>query len=442
MKPIIKRFEQFQDMYSNLFPPKDKKEGVNYLPRTVTFQVTNACNLACTYCYQINKNKKRMPWEVAKQFCDYLLNSTEENNDYINPTISPAIIIDFIGGEPLLEIDLIEKIMDYWMEKTIEMNHPWAMATKFSICSNGVLYFDEKFQRLLKKHGRNLSFSISIDGNKKLHDSCRIFPDGKPSYDIAISGVDHYMNELGGYMGSKMTLAKENIMYTSEAIISLFEHGYTEVLGNCVYEAEWTKEDAKIFYKELIKLSDYILSQDNYEELYCSLFESQFFHPKEETDIQNWCGGTGMMLSCDADGFLYPCIRYTETSLSKDQPALFIGTVWGGIGKTDIEKEHLKLINGIDRRTQSTDECFYCPIAEGCSWCSAYNYQSTGSVNKRVTKICIMHKARALANAYHWNNYYRKINSIDRFKIYIPDEWALEIIDQEELNKLKELEKP
>ena len=52
-----------------------------------------------------------------------------------------------------------------------------------------------------------------------------------------------------------------------------------------------------------------------------------------------------------------------------------------------------------------------------------------------------MHKARALANAYHWNNYYRKQGVKTRFKIYIPDEWALEIIDQEELNKLKELEK-
>ena len=60
----------------------------------------------------------------------------------------------------------------------------------------------------------------------------------------------------------------------------------------------------------------------------------------------------------------------------------------------------------ITRRSQSTDECYNCPIASGCSWCSAYNYEIYGTPNKRTTFICPMHKARVLANIYYWNKTY------------------------------------
>lgn len=80
-------------------------------------------------------------------------------------------------------------------------------------------------------------------------------------------------------------------------------------------------------------------------------------------------------------------------------------------------------------------------IAEGCSWCTAYNYQVFGTPDARATFICVMHKARALGNIYFWNKYYRKHNMSTRMKMHIPDEWALEIISQSELDMLKELSK-
>ena len=77
-----------------------------------------------------------------------------------------------------------------------------------------------------------------------------------------------------------------------------------------------------------------------------------------------------------------------------------IGNVRTGLARCEKHKRCVECLNKIDRRTQSTDECFYCPIAEGCSWCSAYNYQVYGTADKRVTKICPMHKGRILANMY------------------------------------------
>jgi hypothetical protein len=99
-------------------------------------------------------------------------------------------------------------------------------------------------------------------------------------------------------------------------------------------------------------------------------------------------------------------------------------------------------MDNITRRSQSTDECFNCPIADGCAWCSAYNYQKFGTPEHRATFICCMHKARALANAYYWNKVYRIVDPCKRFKINIPKEWALEIIDEDEWNLLKVLESP
>lgn len=73
------------------------------------------------------------------------------------------------------------------------------------------------------------------------------------------------------------------------------------------------------------------------------------------------------MLSCDPDGYLYPCIRYMESSLGDNVPPIRIGHVKTGIGKTAEEIKHIHCMDCITRRTMSSDECFNCPIAEGCS---------------------------------------------------------------------------
>jgi len=120
---------------------------------------------------------------------------------------------------------------------------------------------------------------------------------------------------------------------------------------------------------------------------------------------------------------------------------LKIGSVDEGIYETDDAKQKREMLESITRRSQSTDECFYCPIASGCSWCSGFNYQEFGTPNKRSTRICPMHKARSLANVYFWNKKHIKEGSSERFIRHLPDEDALKIIDQKELDLLNLLEK-
>lgn len=175
-----------------------------------------------------------MSEEVAYKFVDMLLDE-EKTGDYVNPHNSPFIILEFIGGEPFLEVELIDKTLAYWQRRTMELQHPWATRYMVSICSNGVLYRTPEVQRFIQKHRDHLSLSVTLDGTKELHDSCRIFPDGRGSYDVA-SDACLDLIERGFDVGSKITIAPGNITYVNEALQHMVNFGYTEINANCVYE--------------------------------------------------------------------------------------------------------------------------------------------------------------------------------------------------------------
>ena len=393
----------------------------------VTFQVTEDCSLRCTYCYQHSKSPKKMSIETGKKFIDMMFREMQEK--YY------AIILEFIGGEPFLMPELISQLVDYWYYKCIMENIEWGMYTRFSICSNGTEWDKPEVQKLIKKLGKQLSFTVSIDGNKELHDSARIHIGGAGSYDEAIHAATEYEKLTGLDIGSKMTIAPENIRFTYYALKHYLDQGKTEIFANCVFEEGWTYEHASILYNEMKKLADYKL--EKYPDVYISFFEEDDFVPLDDNDNQNWCGGNGSMLACDPDGILYPCLRYMPSSVGRNRSEyITCGDVENGIDNTIINE-----MQKITRRSQSTDECYYCPIARGCAWCTAYNWESQGSYNKRATYICPMHKARALINVYYWNKYYRQIGSNKRMKNYCPKEWALDIISEDEYNMLNELSK-
>lgn len=401
--------------------------GINI--KEITFQVTEDCCLNCTYCYQHCKSNKKMTFKTAKKFIDDLLNDkiidfTTKNTD--------GIVFDFIGGEPLLEIKLIKEIWEYILEQLIKLNHPWKKHLRGSLCSNGILYFQPEVQEFLNLYSSMFSFTISIDGNKELHDSCRIDFNGNGSYDRAIEAMQHYRQNYEDVLNSKMTLAPENIHATYDAVINLIELGYTEIWLNCVYEEGWNWDHAHILYKQMIKIADYIIDNNLNDKIYISLFEEDYFRPMDEDDNENWCGGVkNKMLALNPDGEYYECIRYMKSSLNGKQKPLILGTVDEGFLSKEEYLENNKETMGITRRSQSTDECFYCPIATGCAWCSAYNYEETGSANKRLTYICPMHKARALANVYYWNKIYQKYNINKIFTNYLNQEDIRKILKEE-----------
>ncbi|MEG1519691.1 MAG: radical SAM peptide maturase, CXXX-repeat target family [Clostridia bacterium] len=417
------RYESYQDKVARLF---------GRMPISASVQVTEDCNLNCSYCYQKNKSEKTMTFEIAKRFIDNLLDFKNGFEKYFNKKDCGGFILDFIGGEPFLAIELIDQISEYVIYKMIENNNPLLPFTRFSISTNGTLYFDKKVQAYLKKYKDFLALSVSVDGDKALHDSCRKFPNGDGSYDMAIAAAKDYRAK-GNSLGSKMTLCPQNVDKVANAVISLIENGYDEIHLNCVYEKGWELKDATTLYFELKKLADYLL--DNSKDVEISMFNTDFYKPKLESDNENWCGGNGRMIAVDPNGDIFPCLRYMKTSLGNLRKPLRIGDVYNGILQTEKENKIDKCLKCITRRSQSTDECFNCPIASGCSWCTAYNYQESGDPNRRLTYICDTHKAISLANAYYFNK------RGTPFKIYLQPDEAVRIVGEAEYEMLKELEK-
>lgn len=408
--------KSFNDIIGLYFAENGKDDQC----KEITFQITEDCCLKCTYCYQLHKTKAKMTFQTAKDFIDKLLNDQFER---INTQNTIGLLINFIGGEPLMEIELISQIAEYLIDTMIKNNHPWLHYTRFNIGTNGILYFDPRVQEFLRKFHALTSIGISIDGNKELHDACRIDLNGNGSYDRAIAAVHHYKDTYGEMPGIKMTLSPDNISYLYNAVKNLLNEGYTEIFLNCVYEEGWNWEHAHILYSEMIKLSDYIIDRKYNETVYISLFDEDFFIPNRKEDDKNWCGGVGnSMFAIDPKGDYYACIRYMESSLNGEQRPLKLGSVDTGYLSTEEEKENYNLLQNITKSSQSTQECLNCPVATGCGWCSGYNYQKFGTPNKRATFICCMHKARALANVYYWNKIYSLYNIDKEFVNYLSDE--------------------
>jgi uncharacterized protein len=447
-KPYKLPIEQFQDVYPKMYPfytpvlEKLRNNDNKMLTKNITIIVTEDCPLRCSYCYQHAKNSFHiMSKETAKKIVDLLFEEESKNNLYLNVDNAQAIILDFIGGEPLLEIKLIDYFMRYFKWKAIQLNHRWAINYMISISTNGILYDKEEVQQFLYKNKDKVSLSITIDGDKNLHDSCRLFKDGSPSYDIVAKNMKKHI-KLYGRTVTKLTLAPANIQYTFGAIKNLYtDFNLYGVHANCIYEEGWNISHGKIFYNQLKLLSDWFLDNNIEQDFYCSLFDETIGHNMDKNENQNWCGGTGQMLSFTSNGKIQPCLRYTEFNLNQKQAEIDIGSLDTGICNTLDEKSIVKFLDSITRKSQSTEECFNCPIASGCSWCSAYNYEIYGTPNKRATFICPMHKARVLANVYYWNKIYKKYNINKNFKMNCPKEWALEIISKEEYEMLYNLTK-
>lgn len=418
--------EEYGDSLNRYFYEENNK-----FTRNITFQITDDCNLCCSYCYQHNKGHHKMPFEVAKKLIDGILTNDKSINNYVKSENAIGIVLEFIGGEPFLEVDLIDKIIDYFIEKCIILHHPWVDRFRVSICSNGVLYFTPKVQEFIKKHQTHLSFTISIDGNKTLHDACRVFPDGTGSYDLAIKAAKHYRKYYDAILSSKMTLSPDNINFVFPALVNLWENDYNFIYCNCIYEKGWTTEHAKILYYELKKVADYLLNNNLERIKGTSILNLDLSQQKNISD-KNFCGGDGNMLAVDYKGDLYPCLRYMESSIGQNQLPYIIGNVNDGIGYNQQTKD---MIAGLDvtYQSQSPQECLNCPVSSECGWCSALNYQEFGTINKRTTYTCLMHKARVLANYYYQNkmggNYPFLINKQD----------AIDIIGEDETNYLMEL---
>ena len=366
--------------------------------KEITFIVTKDCQLACKYCYLVGKNnKERMSFEVAQKAIDYIL----QNPDVFS---EEQVAWAFIGGEPFIEVALIDQICDYLKTEMFRLNHKWFDSYILSITTNGINYAEAKVQKFIEKNRDHLNIGITIDGTQSKHDLNRIYKNsGKGSYLDVVRNIPLWLRQFPG-TATKVTISSDDIPYIKESVVHIFELGIENIHINVVFEDVWKEGDDKLFEDQLLQLADYIIDNDLYDSKMCSFFDEHIGKPMDRKRNNNWCG-TGKMLSIDAAGNFYPCTRFAQYSL-REKKARIIGNINEG-----INKNRLRPFIALDRFTQSPTKCMECEVASGCAWCQGENYDAaeTPTIYQRSTAICKMHKARVRANNYYWNKLYRKL---------------------------------
>lgn len=362
-------------------------------PLRLTFHISSACNLRCTYCYQKVKNTKVLSFDNAKKFIDEIikmkLGMTSKLECYFvdkDRVFNQGVELDFLGGESTLFIGLIEQITDYFFKCVIENKlTDWLIDSVVTVETNGTTYFDKTVNNFFVKYKHKLQLPITIDGCRECHDQCRVYPDGRGSYDNVIDSIKASVELLGEYPNTKLTFCKENMKYIKQSIENMVNLGYKKFRASFNISSQLTEEDSDQYYNCLKEAADYII--DNNVDVTFTPFFAKF---NQDLSRGN-CGLFGDQMCIDWNGDLYNCFRFCESSLGdKKHP---IGNVNNGITDKEFIKQY------INSETEWEDTCKNCPISKGCEECPADNYFINGCVNKPV-RNCGVTVAEARAQRY------------------------------------------
>ena len=320
--------------------------------------LTHNCNLHCIYCYQEHDTHSRMSLSTACQCIDKIFNNI--------PAGMQEIEIGFIGGEPLLEFDLIKDIVEYTCSK--ERNAKFI----FYATTNGTI-LTAAMKKWFREHREIFVLALSLDGSRSSHNHNRSDSFDKIDFQFFL---ENYPEQ-----SVKMTLSEFSIRHLAENVKFIHSLGFKYIGGVNLAEGDldWSdKEYIKILIPQLKELVDFYVLHDDYP-------LNQMFDKKinlcESTkkERRKWCGIGDGAIFFDVDGKTYPCPYVTPMTFSQDEIS--------EMKKTDFMNPD----NFID------DKCFKdCYIYPICSTCAAANYLNTKSFSKRDKSRCEIQKLIAV----------------------------------------------
>ncbi len=293
--------------------------------KTLVLHLTDACNLACHYCYHSRKrgtsaSQASMTLEVAKQGVDFLLEHSGPLKD---------VVLVFFGGEPLIRFDLISAVVPYALENAREKGK----TVSFAITTNGTL-LNERIIRFL--YDNRMSVTISMDGSEETHDRYRRFPDGSSSYRVILPKVrELFCRTWEKPVVARVTLAQHpgNLSGMLESLLGLgfSETGFAPVTTQ---DGEYQLNDGAmtLLLKQFemlaekfldIALKGGFLGFTNLIDLLVTLHEGE---------VKNYPCGAGLgLFSVAPQGRVYLCQRLTG------EDRFCMGDIFGGFDQRKIE---------------------------------------------------------------------------------------------------------
>ena len=219
--------------------------------KAMCLHIAHDCNLRCKYCFastgDFGTGRKLMPFSVGKQAIDFLLEKSVGREN---------LELDFFGGEPLMNFDVVKQVVEYARSKEEEYGKHF----RFTITTNGMLLDDDNIDYINKEMSNVV---LSIDGRKEVNDRMRVRVDGSGSYDRIIERYKKLVDKRGDkeyYV--RGTYTKYNLDF-SEDVMHLYEAGFDQISVEPVMEDESveyaiTENDHDKIYAEYNKLVDKI----------------------------------------------------------------------------------------------------------------------------------------------------------------------------------------
>lgn len=336
--------------------PLKKWRGIRHLE----LMVTHACNLGCRYCYGADgpehwkgaphlygARSSGMSLETARRGVDFLFQAAGAQKE---------LSLIFFGGEPLLEVELIERLLPYVREKEKERDKK----VNLSLSTNGLL-LTEKVVRFLVKN--RIGCQVSIDGPRAVQDANRCLPDGGGSYDLILPGIRRLIAARKGKVPSRVTVAHGHIEMPEilEHLLSLgFDSVHMEPAIGTLPGISITREDLAEIKNQIETLALFLvksLRNDryfNFSNLVKYIRQTRVIRERSA----HYCGAARTYLALSQDGAFYPCHRFVGLENYR------MGDLDGGIDLT-LQKKILDLT--VDNRPVCRD-CWARYLCGGGCW--------------------------------------------------------------------------
>ena len=345
--------------------------------KALCLHVAHSCNLNCAYCFasqgKYHGERALMSFEVGKRALDFLIENSGTRHN---------LEVDFFGGEPLMNWDVVKQLVNY--ARSVEKQHNKNF--RFTLTTNG-LNIDDDVIDFANKEMSNVV--LSLDGRKEIHDRLRVDYAGNGSYDRIVPKFKKLVEARGGknyYMRGTFTHANPD--FTND-VFHMADMGFTELSMEPVVcaaddPAALTKDDIEVVKRQYEILAEEMLRREKEGRPFT------FYHYMIDlTDGPciykrlSGCGSGTEYMAVTPWGDLYPCHQFVGEDSYK------LGDIWNGV-TNDPLREEFRACNAYAR-----EECKDCWAKLYCSGgCAANAFHASGSIRGVYEPGCELFRKR------------------------------------------------
>ena len=363
-----------EDIYRNAIEHFKERQTV---VKALCLHIAHDCNLACRYCFaeegEYHGRRALMTYEVGKQALDFLIaNSGNRRN----------LEVDFFGGEPLMNWQVVKDLVAYGREQEKLYNKKF----RFTLTTNGVL-LDDEVMEFANREMDNVV--LSIDGRKEVHDFMRPFRKGAGSYDLVVPKFLKFAESRGekSYY-ARGTFTRHNLDFSKD-VLHLADLGFDQISVEPVVADE--KEEYALRWEDIPRICE------EYDTLAKEMIKRRkegkgfnFFHfmidltggPCVYKRLSG-CGSGTEYLAVTPWGDLYPCHQFVG------EEKFLMGNVWDGVKRSDLCEEFKNCNVYAKEKCQDCFAKFYCS-----GGCAANSYNFHGSINDVYDLGCELQRKR------------------------------------------------